>query len=170
MERIRNIVDNLLREFIKDVEVNALMQGKYATGKTIRSMEVRSSAPSDDRVSSAVYAAPYIWTLDTGSRPARRRGTDAERQAFISNLTIWCRNHAMPQGGLSEVEYRRFAKFLKWYIGKHGSWLYRHPEAQNKVIAPALRILEDNLTEQVANAFSDKLTAMITPTEKTIIL
>lgn len=170
MEQVRNIISNLLTEFIKDVEVNALMQGKYHTGKIIRSMEVRSDAPSDGRVSASVYAYPYIWTLDTGSAPARKRGTDAERQAFIASLTDWCRNHALPRAGLSEQQYKSFAKFLKWYIGKHGSWLYRNPSYQNKVIAPAVTMLEDALTEQTADALADHLTLVIKPHTKTIIL
>lgn len=170
MEEIRNIINQLLAEFVKDVQVNAIMQGKYSTGRTIKTMERRERGVSEDAVQVDMYAAPYIWALDTGSAPARRRGTDAERQAFISNLTEWCRLHNIPHGGLSEKQYRSFAKFLKWYIGKHGSWLYRHPANQHRVIAPAMATLEESLSSQIADSFSSTITILSTKNNKKIVI
>lgn len=170
MEEIRNIINKLLAEFVEDVRANSIAQGKYTTGRTIKTMERRERSVSEDAVQVDMYAAPYIWALDTGSAPARRRGTDAERQAFISNLTEWCRTHAMPKAGMSEAQYRNFAKFLKWYIGKHGSWLYRHPANQHRVIAPAMATLEESLSSQIADSFTDTITILSTKNNKKIVI
>lgn len=170
MEEINDIVNRLLQEFIKDVEANARMQGKVTTGRFIRSMEIRQEPPTADAVKASVYAARYIWALDTGSAPARRRGTDAEREAFLRNLTEWCRLHNLPSAGLTPAKYRAFAKFLKWYIGKHGSWLYRNPAHQHKVIAPAVATLEAKLEEQVADAFTTTITLTSTRHSQKIIV
>lgn len=167
MEELRNIVSDLLAEFVKDVQTNAMQQRKHVTGRTVRSMERRVTA-SEGAVRGEMWAAPYIWTLDTGSAPARRRGTDAERESFIQSLTEWCRAKSLPMGGLTQDKYRAFAKFLKWYIQKHGSWLYRNPSQQHKVIAPAIEELDNNLTRRINAAFTDIISKA--STHKTIII
>lgn len=146
-----------MAEFIKNVQANAQMQGKQVTGRTVKSMEWRTTGTRGE-----VWAVPHIWTLDTGSAPARRRGTDAEREAFIQSLTEWCRAKSLPMGGLTQEKYRAFAKFLKWYIQKHGSWLYRNPAQQHKVIAPAIATLEADLSTRIAEAFEQTVRILYT--------
>lgn len=158
-----------MTEFVKDVQANAAMQGKQVTGRTVKSMEGRVTA-EENTVRGEMWAAPHIWTLDTGSAPARRRGTDAEREAFIQSLTEWCRAKSLPMGGLTQEQYRAFAKFLKWYIQKHGSWLYRNPAQQHKVIAPAMATLEDKLSARITVAYTDTITILTTRNNKKIMI
>ena len=145
---IREDVSQLITEMFADIRRNAIGSGHYDTGKTIDSLEQRYR--EDGGVMTfEVWANKYFGALDTGSAPARRRGSDAEREEFLRQLAGWWQRKGFPQGGLSPEGYMRAAKWLKWYIGKFGSYVYRHPAEQNKVIAPAVTRFEGRLEERI---------------------
>lgn len=144
MATIQESVSRLITELFADIKANAQREGKVNTGRTLASLEQRYKA-EEGRHIFEVWANKYFGALDTGSAPARRKGTDAERATFLRELAAWCSAKGFPASGLSPEQYERAAKWLKWYIQKNGSYLYRHPAEQHRVIAPAAERFEREL-------------------------
>lgn len=158
---IREDVSRLITEMFADIKRNAQGSGHYDTGKMIGSLEQRYRN-EDGVMTFEVWANKYFGTLDTGSAPARRRGSDAEREEFLRQLAGWCQRKGFPQAGLSPEGYARAARWLKWYIGKFGSYVYRHPAEQGKVIAPAVTRLEGRIESRVAAFYEAEITDTFT--------
>ena len=95
--------------------------------------------------------------LDKGSGPARRHGSDKERQQFVSSLADWCRARGFPETGLSQEQYIQAAKRLKWYIGKFGSKTYRDRSRQDKVITPAVEAFEARLRSRTSSLLETQI-------------
>lgn len=157
MANIQEVVSNLISEMFADIRQNARAEGHHVTGKTVGSLEQRYRK-EDGADIFEVWGYPHIGALDTGSAPARKRVTDAEREEFIRNLTEWCRARGFPSGGLSPEQYRSAAKFLKWYIGKYGSRLYRTPSKQYRVIRPAVEEFERKLSTSLSAFYEAEIT------------
>lgn len=161
MAAIQERVSKLISELFADIKRNAIATGHYDTGKTVASLEQRYRSEGDTHIFE-VWANKYFMTLDTGSGPARKKGSDAERAEFLQNLAAWCQRKNFPTGGLSAEQYMRVAKWLKWYIGKRGSYLYRHHGEQNKVVAPAIDRFESELTHALTALFEGEITRAFT--------
>lgn len=147
---IRETVERLVADLLNDIRRNHEAAGQKVTGKTIGSLESSVTDEGDGGLLVQVRGFSYMGVLDTGAQPARRKGTPAEREEMIRNLTEWCRMRGVPDSGLSEEKYRQFAKYLKWRINKFGTKLYYDKERQNKVIAPAVERFEERLSEQLS--------------------
>lgn len=158
---IKEDVSQLITEMFADIKHNAQATEHYDTGKTVESLEQRYR--EDGGVMTfEVWANKYFGTLDTGSAPARRRGSDAEREEFIRQLAGWCQRKGFPQAGMTPEQYTRAAKWLKWYIGKFGSYVYRHPAEQGKVIAPAVARFEGRLEQRLTAFYEAEITNTFT--------
>lgn len=147
---IRETVERLVDDLLNDIRRNHEAAGQKVTGKTIGSLESSVTEDGDGALLVQVRGFSYMGVLDTGAQPARRKGTPAEREEMIRNLTEWCRMRGVPESGLTEEKYRQFAKYLKWRINKFGTKLYYDKERQNKVIAPAVERFEERLAEQLS--------------------
>lgn len=158
VDSIRSEATRLFAEMVADIRNNSRAAGQVATGKTLASMEVRQGTTDNGGLRLELWARAYFGALDTGSRPARRKGSEAEREQFIRQLTEWCKLRGVPSAGLGDERYRSFAKFLKWHINKYGTALYRNPSKQYKVIKPATDRFEQRLTYAL-RAWFDKTVA-----------
>lgn len=144
-----------------DIRTNAVREHKVNTGKTIASLEQRYRSDPEGHIFE-VWANKYFGALDTGSAPARRKGSDAERAAFLRELAAWCSAKGFPTVGLTPEQYERAAKWLKWYILKNGSYLHRHPAEQYRVIRPAVERFEERLVERLSIFYEAEITNTFT--------
>lgn len=147
---IKETVEQLVTDLLDDIRRNHEAAGQKVTGKTISSLESSVLDEGEGSLRVQVSGFSYMGVLDTGAQPARRKGTDEEREEMIKNLTEWCRMRGVPESGLTEDKYRQFAKYLKWRINKFGTRLYYEKDRQNKVIAPAVERFEERLAEQLS--------------------
>lgn len=161
MGTMQERVSRLITEMFADIKANAVREGKVNTGKTIASLEQRYT-PEAGRHVFEVWANKYFGALDTGSAPARRKGTDAERAAFLRELAAWCSAKGFPSAGLTPEQYERAAKWLKWYIQKNGSYLFRHPAEQYRVIRPAVARFEERLEQKLTALYEAEIENIFT--------
>lgn len=150
MENIANILEEGLDALIEDITQRHISLGQRVTGRTIASLEREVHAAGEATVG-YLSGAPYFGVLDKGSGPARKKGSDKERRAFIDSLAQWCRMRGFPSSGLSPEQYAVAAKRLKWYIGKYGSKLYRDKSKQDRVITPAVAAFETRLRARTSS-------------------
>lgn len=113
---IKETVEQLVADLLDDIRRNHEAAGQKVTGKTISSLESSVLDEGEGSLRVQVSGFSYMGVLDTGAQPARRKGTDEEREEMIKNLTEWCRMRGVPESGLTEDKYRQFAKYLKWRI------------------------------------------------------
>lgn len=155
---IKDTVERLVDDLLDDIRRNHEAAGQKVTGKTIKSLEASVVEDGENDLVVQVRGFSYFGVLDTGAQPARRKGSEAEREDMIKNLTEWCRMRGIPDSGLTEEKYRQFAKFLKWRIHKFGTRLYYDKGRQNKVIAPAVERFEERLAEQLLVYYNWEIT------------
>ena len=150
---------------VADVRKAISASGQSATGRTAQSLEARVKS-ENGVISGQLLGRPYAWALETGSRPARKKGTEAERQAFIRQLYEWCRARGLPDGAASEEQRLRFAKFLKWHINKYGTRLYRRG-GRKDVITPSLQRLEREVPPRVGSYYVSEIMAVLDGAQQT---
>lgn len=153
MKNIRQDIGDLLDEFVAGIRRRHEALGQKATGKSIASLESRLFDNGGLDFTAQLLGFSYLGTFDKGSGPHRRRGTDEARAEFIRSLTEWCRVRGFPASGLTEEQYLRTAKWLKWRLGKFGSKRYRDKSMQDKVITPEIEIFESNLQKLLSVYF-----------------
>lgn len=157
---IEAIIAEALNTSVAEIRQAMTATGTGSSGRTARSLEVRRGEQSADSVSVAIWGRPYTWAVETGTRPARRRGTDAERQQFIRELYEWCKRRGLPDGAATEADRMRFAKFLKWHINKYGSALYRSG-GRRDIITPSFERLERELPPKIGGYYQSQVLAAL---------
>ena len=156
MQNIQDIIVSSLDELIDEIKTNSTRAGQVATGKTLKSLE--SVVPSEGGLTYAaqLLARPFFGTLETGSGPARRKGTDKEREAFRRSLEEWCRVRGFPKSGLSDEQLKRAAERLRWYLLRYGSRLYRRG-GRKDIFTPAVESFEDRLSNGLLSLFETEV-------------
>lgn len=157
MQGLQELLQDSLRKCVEEIKARHIAAGQMATGKTARALEWRLRIEGS-RYIGEILGRPYTGALETGSRPARRRGTEAERQAFVQSLTEWCRVRGFPASGLTDDEYKRAANWLSWYIKKHGTSLYRKG-GRRDIITPAIDALRATVEERLQLYYSELMAA-----------
>lgn len=89
---------------------------QVTTGRTKRSFSVGLLSPSHGVLEGAAYAG----VLERGRGPRRKD----ELTDFLENLKIWIVARGLDYGG-NEKGLERLARFLRWYINKYGTKLFR---------------------------------------------
>ncbi len=150
-DEIRTILDDC----VNDIKRRSTQAGQVATGKTLRALEVRLRAEGT-AVIGEIWGRPYTGALETGSRPARRKGTAAERKAMVADMKEWCRIRGLTDG-MTDKQAENFARWLSWYIKKHGTKLYRQG-GRRDIITPALEATKEQLAERLGVYYEQILT------------
>lgn len=141
-DEIRTILDDCVNE----IKRRSTAAGQVATGKTLRALEVRLRTEGTAIVGE-IWGRPYTGALETGSRPARKRGTDSERAQMIRAMKEWCAVRGLT-AGMTDKQAENFARWLAWYIKKYGTRLYRHG-GRRDIITPALEATRDTLNTRL---------------------
>lgn len=159
-ETISEAIGKELQRCVDDIKRRHVAAGQVATGKTLRSLEWRLRKEGT-RYIGEVLGRPFFGALETGSRPARRRGTDEERREFVRSLTEWCRVRGFPSSGLTAEQYERAANWLRWYLVKFGSKLYRSG-GRRDIFTPAVEMLTKNVSDHLSLYYDELIKAEIT--------
>jgi len=140
------ILDDALRTCVDDIKRRHVQAGQKATGKTMNALEVRMRQEGA-AIIGEIWGFDYTGAWETGSRPARRKGTDEERRAMVRNLKEWATVRGLTVG-MTDKQAENLAKYLAWYIKRYGSKLWREG-GRRDIITPAIeatqRVLEERL-------------------------
>ena len=153
---IQTDIMKLVNDCVADIKRRHVAAGQRVTGRTMNALEARARREGTAYVFE-ILGAKYTGAWETGSRPARKRVSEEERREFIKNLAEWCRLRGFPAASLTAEQYERAARWLKWYIGKHGSALYRKG-GRRDIITPAVQTLQAQVEQYLAD-YMDKYIA-----------
>lgn len=146
MKDLYVVMQEALRDCIADIRRRSTQAGQVATGRTLRALEVRMRIEGGNIIGE-IWGLPYTGALETGSRPARRKGSDADRRAMEQNLKEWARIRGLT-AGMTDKQADNLARYLAWHIKRYGTELYRKG-GRRDIITPAIeatkRTLEDRL-------------------------
>lgn len=145
MASIWDDIKGALDDCILDIKQRHVSAGQRASGRGMASLESRVESAPDGYVGQ-VWGLPYVGAWETGRGPARQAGTPQEKIAFVASLAEWCRLRGFPAESLSDEQYIRTARWLRWYINKFGTKLYR-AGGRRDIITPAVEALEARLEE-----------------------
>lgn len=137
----------ILNDAVADIRRRSQQAGQVATGRTLRALEVRVRAEGG-KVIGEIWGNKYTGALETGSRPARKRGTDEQRQQMIANLKEWCRVRGLSTG-MTDKQTENLARYLAWYIKKYGTRLYRNG-GRRDIITPAIEFTRNAVNERMS--------------------
>lgn len=143
---IKELLNTSLDDCVQDIKRRHVQAGQKATGRTMNALEVRMRSEGL-AIIGEIWGFPYTGAWETGSRPARRKGTDEERRAMVRNLKEWAAIRGLT-AGMTDKQAENLAKYLAWYIKRYGSKLYRNG-GRRDIITPAIeatqRVLEERL-------------------------
>lgn len=143
---IEQMLRQSLEDCVADIRRRHEQVGQKATGRTMDALEVRLRTEGE-RIIGEIWGRPYTGALETGSRPARRKGTPAERRQMVESLKEWCRIRGLA-GGLTEKQTENLAKFLAWYIKRNGTRLYRQG-GRRDIITPAVEMTKERIADEL---------------------
>ena len=143
---IEDEIRKALDDCVTDIRRRSTQAGQVATGKTLRSLEVRVRNEGK-AIIGEIWGRPFFGALETGSRPARRKGTAASRASMVQSMKEWCRIRGLTNG-MSDKQAENFARWLSWYIKKYGSKLYRQG-GRRDIITPALEATKEQLAQRL---------------------
>jgi hypothetical protein len=103
-EEFEKIANDILEQLKKEFR----SKGKVATGKTIKSLRAEAS-----EVGFKIFGGDWIEFVEYGRGPIQNK---KKKTNFLENLQAWARAVGFPE---SKV------RFLKYYINKYGTKLYR---------------------------------------------
>lgn len=144
-----------LEDCIADIRRRHEQAGQKATGRTSAALEARLRTEGT-RIIGEIWGMPYTGALETGSRPARRKGTPEERRQMVQSLMEWCRIRGLA-GGMNEKQTENLAKWLAWYIKRNGSALYRRG-GRRDIITPAVDMTTERLQDELGGYYETLLT------------
>lgn len=156
MKSIQEIIVSALDEMIAEIKDNSTRARQVATGKTLKSLERVVYSEGGLTYSAQLLGRPFFGALETGSAPARRKGTDKEREEFRRSLEEWCRVKGFPKAGLTEDQLRRAAERLRWYLLRYGSSLYRRG-GRKDIFTPAVESFEERLSNGLLSLFETEV-------------
>ena len=148
-------IEKALTDCVNDIRRRSTQAGQVATGRTLRALEVRVRNEGAAIVGE-IWGRPFTGALETGSRPARRKGTAAERKAMVANMKEWCRIRGLTDG-MTDRQAENFARWLSWYIKRYGSALYRKG-GRRDIITPAVEATKNELAERLGAYYEQQLT------------
>jgi hypothetical protein len=140
---------------VNDIRRRSTQAGQVATGRTLRALEVRVRNEGAAIVGE-IWGRPFTGALETGSRPARRKGTAAERKAMVADMKEWCRIRGLTDG-MTDKQAENFARWLSWYIKRYGSALFRKG-GRRDIITPAVEATKNELAERLGAYYEQQLT------------
>lgn len=148
-------IEKALTDCVNDIRRRSTQAGQVATGRTLRALEVRVRNEGAAIVGE-IWGRPFTGALETGSRPARRKGTAAERKAMVADMKEWCRIRGLTDG-MTDRQAENFARWLSWYIKRYGSALYRKG-GRRDIITPAVEATKNELAERLGAYYEQQLT------------
>lgn len=155
---IADEIEKALTDCVNDIKRRSTQAGQVATGRTLRALEVRVRREGVN-VIGEIWGRPFTGVLETGSRPARRKGTTASRQAMVADMKEWCRIRGLT-AGMTDKQAENFARWLSWYIKRNGSALYRKG-GRRDIITPAVEATKNELTERLGIYYEQLVTETI---------
>lgn len=144
---IENTIRQALNDCVADIKRRHVQAGQRATGRTMNALEVRMRREGDAIVGE-IWGAPYTGAWETGSRPARRKGTAQSRELMIQNLKEWCAIRGL-SNGMTDKQATNLARYLAWYIKRYGSALYRKG-GRRDIITPAIEATKQTVEQQLS--------------------
>lgn len=157
MTDVRDILQDALTRCVDDIKRRHVNAGQKATGRTMDALEVRVRAEGA-AIIGEIWGMPYTGAWETGSRPARRKGTDAERQAMVRNLKEWAAIRGLT-AGMTDRQAENLARYLAWYIKRYGSRLWRNG-GRRDIITPAVEATERVLEERLSQYYETQMDNM----------
>jgi hypothetical protein len=148
-------IEKALTDCVNDIRRRSTQAGQVATGRTLRALEVRVRNEGA-AIIGEIWGRPFTGALETGSRPARRKGTAAERKAMVADMKEWCRIRGLTDG-MTDRQAENFARWLSWYIKRYGSALYRKG-GRRDIITPAVEATKNELAERLGAYYEQQLT------------
>lgn len=143
MRDIPNGIRAALDDCIADIRQRHVAAGQRASGRGMASLEARVEDGAEGYVGQ-IWGLPYVGAWETGRGPAKRAGTPQEQIEFVASLAEWCRIRGFPASSLTDEQYIRTARWLRWRINKFGTKLYRSG-GRRDIITPAIEALEARL-------------------------
>lgn len=156
MQSIRDIISIALDECIVDIKQRHVAAGQRASGRGMASLESRMEE-GDGFFRGDILGFAYIGAWEAGRGPAKRSGTPAEQIEFLASLAEWCKIRGFPSSSLTDEQYIRIAKWLKWYINKFGTKLYRNG-GRKDIITPAIEALGEKLQKALEVYYTQEIT------------
>lgn len=161
---MRDTLDNELRAIldrtIADIKRRSTQAGQVATGKTLRALEVKVRQEGA-AIIGEIWGRPYTGALETGSRPARRKGPEVSKKSMVVDLAQWCRIRGLDKNKdgspMTDKQLKNLAAHLAWYIKRYGTRLYRQG-GRRDIITPALEWTERTLDERLTVYFEQLVT------------
>ena len=148
-------IEKALTDCVNDIRRRSTQAGQVATGRTLRALEVRVRNEGA-AIIGEIWGRPFTGALETGSRPARRKGTAAERKAMVADMKEWCRIRGLTDG-MTDKQAENFARWLSWYIKRYGSALFRKG-GRRDIITPAVEATKNELAERLGAYYEQQLT------------
>lgn len=161
MKRPEEIIGSAIDEAIDEIKSNSRAAGQVVTGRTLKSLSKEVINEGEGSFTARIYGRAFFGALETGSGPARKRGTDAEREEFQRNLEEWCKIRGFPASGLTPEQLTRVAKWLRWRLNKYGSRLYRKG-GRKDIFTPAVEHLDENLRERLTSFYEVEIADLFT--------
>lgn len=153
---IEGEIRKALNDCVGDIKRRHIQAGQRATGRTMNALEVRMRREADAIVGE-IWGMPYTGAWETGSRPARRKGTAASRESMVQNLKEWCKIRGL---AVNDEQAQRLAKYLAWYIKRYGSKLYRNG-GRRDIITPAIEATKQTVEQQLGIYYEQLITETI---------
>lgn len=153
---IEGEIRKALNDCVGDIKRRHIQAGQRATGRTMNALEVRMRREADAIVGE-IWGMPYTGAWETGSRPARRKGTAASRESMVQNLKEWCKIRGL---AVNDEQAQRLAKYLAWYIKRYGSKLYRNG-GRRDIITPAIEATKQTVEQQLGIYYEQLVTETI---------
>lgn len=153
---IEGEIRKALTDCVGDIKRRHVQAGQRATGRTMNALEVRMRREADAIVGE-IWGMPYTGAWETGSRPARRKGTAASRESMVQNLKEWCKIRGL---AVDDKQAERLAKYLAWYIKRYGSKLYRNG-GRRDIITPAIEATKQTVEQQLGLYYEQLVTKTI---------
>ena len=153
---IEGEIRKALNDCVGDIKRRHIQAGQRATGRTMNALEVRMRREADAIVGE-IWGMPYTGAWETGSRPARRKGTAASRESMVQNLKEWCKIRGL---AVNDEQAQRLAKYLAWYIKRYGSKLYRNG-GRRDIITPAIEATKQTVEQRLGIYYEQLVTETI---------
>lgn len=153
---IENTIRQALTDCVADIKRRHVQAGQRVTGRTMNALEVRMKRDVQSIVGE-IWGMPYTGAWETGSRPAKRKGTAASREAMVQNLKEWCKIRGL---AVDDKQAQRLAKYLAWYIKRYGSALYRKG-GRRDIITPAVEATKQTIEQYLSLYYEELVTGTI---------
>lgn len=151
-------IQRTLLEAIDDIKRRSTQAGQVATGRTLSALEVRMKAEGQEIIGQ-IWGRPFTGALETGSRPARKKGTPQAKAAMERSIKEWCAIRGLT-AGMTDKQAENFARWLAWYIKRYGTKLYRQG-GRRDIITPAIEATKKVLDERLGMYFDKLVTGAV---------